>query len=206
MIDHDLLCRPDEFKARAMLDAYRGRRLPKIQRDKTAKKSKGWFKEVMKLTDCKGVVLDRWWGTNCDLESWESGKHLRASVFTLWHYFLSLDWKSPKTFTSTMILEITGQEGRTVAINALARQRLIAASQPSPGCRRIIYYAWRSPQKSDQVKKTICRKALKFISPEGESYPLIEPVTVFAKRHNLNPRKIQKILDGELRSHQGWHL
>ena len=206
MVDHDLFCRPDEFKARAMLDAYRGQKLAKAQRDKTTKRSKGWFKEAMNLADCKAVIPDRWWGTNCDLQSWESGQHLKPSVFTLWHYFLSLDWQNPRVFTSTMVLEIIGQSGRTVAINALARQRLIAASESAPGCRRIIYHAWRSPQRPSYIDKTIQSKALKLISPEGEPHPLAQPVTVFAKQHGLDSKKIQRILDGELVTHRGWHL
>ncbi|MGA0199907.1 MAG: hypothetical protein ACO3NK_12485 [Prochlorotrichaceae cyanobacterium] len=210
MLNTDLLKTPVEFRGRCFLDSYRGTISPdKIERDSFRYASKGWGAAARKVvSDAYGPIPDRWYGTNCDLQLWETGRKLRlkAQPFAFWLYLLSLDQDVfPWVVSNRDKRQMFGGACYHIS-QRLEDCRLISASKTSGGSSQQIYRVFREPASYELVSYWRKKLAPRVLSPDGKIHIVFEVPQKFARKHGLTPDYFRKLLNGELEQYRGWQL
>ena len=204
MLNENLLTDPSNFKARALLDAYRGEMLPSVLRRRIRKGDSGYPINVAELCDYDKPIPNQWWGTNCDRQLWDEGFRLKlkAYTFALWHWLLEYHPNEEFILSGPHAGHILGTS-KPHCTRTLSRKGLILAHFSHAGAR--IYQVYREAQPDTVLPQRLRQRGVVLYSPSGRRH-YVRNRRDFARRHGLKHDGLYRVINGEQASYQGWHL
>lgn len=203
MLDHNLLNKPSEFKARAFLDTARGQTIPRKYCSRPTKP--GWHRELKKLVQVNDPVPDRWWGTNCTPERWSVAESLklRPSSFVVWHWLHAME--PDIELTEKDVASIIGVN-RCRAIRLLIDNRLILGRCYSGGITRVYQVLEQPMNEAEYAAALRSTKFATILTNGSKTLRFYGNYRAFAQKHGLNENAVRRLVNGDLGSHRGYRL